>query len=206
MPCVAHQDLICKVAALTGRAFRLNWKTHDPNKDVKLALVGPNIDWGYQDSDAISGQTQREDWRQNVAWHPPDARDFQVFGSQDLRLLGNGTRTVVFMVTGGSVNHLFYNPHHRQQVLPATLSSPAYYEVLWQQLLSQTWDRRLRSSEHPGIPALHAWLRGLLPSCLLTARGTCNVIDMALWVDMAPLSCCSCLSGGCGRRRRWGAR
>ena len=106
---------------------------------MKLALSGPNIDWGYQDSDATSGQTLREDWRQDVAWHPPDAPDFQVFGGQDLRLLGNGTRTVVFQVTGGSVNHLFYNPHHRQQVLTASLGSPAPDDTLQQRNLPQAW-------------------------------------------------------------------
>jgi hypothetical protein len=46
-----------------------------------------------------------------------------VFGGQDLRLFGNGTRTMVFVVNAGTVNHLFYNPYHRQQVRGTLLSS-----------------------------------------------------------------------------------
>ena len=87
-----------------------------PNTNLSLALEGPNIDWGFQGSDAISGQTQIENWYLDTAWHPPSARDFQVFGGQDLRMFSNGTRTVVFVVNAGTINHLFYNPHHRQQV------------------------------------------------------------------------------------------
>lgn len=38
------------------------------------------------------------------------------FGHADLSKIGNGSRTVWWKANTGSLDQLFYNPHHRHQV------------------------------------------------------------------------------------------
>ncbi len=45
-------------------------------------------------------------------FHGPGCR----FGYADLATIGNDSRTVWWKANTGSMDELFYNPHHRQQV------------------------------------------------------------------------------------------
>ena len=79
------------------------------------------MDWEASPSDSAddSGVTHatviRVLWDRPGGRHPPDAIDFRVFGGEDLSKFSDA-RTVEFEMNTGSVDKLFYNPYHRQQV------------------------------------------------------------------------------------------
>ncbi len=106
---------------LPGRAFRIAWRGTIPEATLAAVMEKPNVDWEASPSDSAddSGVTFatviRVLWDRPGGRHPPDAVDFRVFGGEDLGKFSNA-RTVEFEMNTGSVDKLFYNPYHRQQV------------------------------------------------------------------------------------------
>ena len=99
-----------------GRAFRIKWGESTPGNSLSSVLEAPDINWEFAEEDMEGPSTHREDWYLQFGMHPPDARDFIVFGKTDLRRLAPDSRTVAFKLNAGSIDKLFYNPYHREQV------------------------------------------------------------------------------------------
>ncbi|BDA46558.1 hypothetical protein COCOBI_09-0100 [Coccomyxa sp. Obi] len=98
-------------AALTGRAFRIQWWEYEESlhPQLEVAVSSPHIDWKSVPSDRELGKTHIED-------HPQSPRAHHPFGYADLATIGNESRTVWWKANTGSLDELFYNPHHRQQL------------------------------------------------------------------------------------------
>ena len=90
----------------SGRAFRIHWPSDDHRIALESILAAPNIDWRYHDSDVENTSTHREILFRGNLEHPPDARDFQLYGSTNLSLVGADMRTVWWSANAGDLGGL----------------------------------------------------------------------------------------------------
>ena len=86
---------------LPGRAFRIHWPADDHRIALENILTAPYIDWRFQDSDVQNNTTHWEVLFRDNLEHPTEARDFQLYGSTNLSLVGADMRTVWWSANAG---------------------------------------------------------------------------------------------------------
>lgn len=86
---------------LAGRAFRIHWPANDHRIALANILTAPNIDWRFRDSDMEHSSTHREVLFRDNLEHPVGARDFKLYGSTNLSLVGADMRTVWWSANAG---------------------------------------------------------------------------------------------------------
>ena len=89
-----------------GRAFRIHRPAADHRIALEKILTAPNIDWRFQESDVEHDTTHWEALFRGNLEHPLDARDFQLYGSTNLSLVGADMRTVWWSANAGDLQML----------------------------------------------------------------------------------------------------
>ena len=89
-----------------GRAFRIHWPAADHRIALEEILTAPNIDWRFQESDVEHSTTHWEALFRDNLEHPVKARDFQLYGSANLSLVGADMRTVWWSANAGDLQML----------------------------------------------------------------------------------------------------
>ncbi len=92
---------------LPGRAFRIHWPVDDHRIALENILAAPNINWRFHESDVEHNSTHWEIlFRDNLGHHPIEARDFKLYGSTNLSLVGADMRTVWWSANAGDLQML----------------------------------------------------------------------------------------------------